>query len=201
MASAAGGRAAARKVTYLPRYLTSLLSDVTNDVVTLGLRYPYMLKLSPISALMSATISVYPDIVSDISSYISYDIRDVPDIVGGKNRVSLKIGPDIRVLTLISEFKTRYRRWQEPDILYRVPDIGVFSTISDPILRYRIRYRSFLLLYRRSLRYRSFVPISEFALTSVPILEVMTSISEHLRYRYSETGFYSLRCSSKRSAQ
>ena len=75
----------------------SLLSDVRNDVVTLGLRYPYILILSPISALMSATISVYPDIVSDISSYVSYDIRDVPDIVGGKNRVNLNIGPDIGV--------------------------------------------------------------------------------------------------------
>jgi hypothetical protein len=124
--------AAARQVTYLPRYLTSLLSDVTNDVVTLGLRYPYILILSPISALMSATISVYPDIVSDISSYISYDIRDVPDIVGGKNRTGFKIGPDIGVLTPISEVKTRYRRWQEQGILYRVPDIGVFSTISNP---------------------------------------------------------------------
>ena len=70
---------------------------------------------------MSATMSVYPDIVSDISdisSYISYDIRDVPDIVGGKNRVGLKIGPDIGVLTS----DTRYSRWQEPSILYRVPD-------------------------------------------------------------------------------
>jgi hypothetical protein len=82
---------------------------------------------------MSAMISVYPDIVSYISSYISYDIRDVPDIVGGKNWVGLKIGPDIGVLTPISELKPRYRRWQEPGILYRVPDIGVFSTISDPI--------------------------------------------------------------------
>jgi hypothetical protein len=85
---------------------------------------------------MSATMSVYPDIVSDISSYISlsYDIRDVPDIVGGKNRVGLKIGPDIGVLTPISELKTRHRRWQEPGIVYRVPDmIGVFPTISDPI--------------------------------------------------------------------
>ncbi len=125
--------AAARKVTYLPRYLTSLLSDVTNDVVTLGLRYPYILILSPISALMSATISVYPDIVSDISSYISFDIRDVPDIVGGKNRVGLKIGPDIGVLTPISELNTRYCRWQQQGILYRVPDIGIFSTISNPI--------------------------------------------------------------------
>ncbi len=76
---------------------TSLLSDVRNDVVTLGLRYPYILILSPISALMSATISVYPDIVVYISSDVSYDIRDVPDIVGGKNRASLKIGPDIEV--------------------------------------------------------------------------------------------------------
>jgi hypothetical protein len=74
------------------QYLTSLLSDVRNDVVTLGLQCPYILILSPISALMSATISVYPDIVPDISSYVSYDIKDVPDIVGGKNRVGLKIG-------------------------------------------------------------------------------------------------------------
>jgi hypothetical protein len=88
VACSAGGGAAARKVTYLPQYLTfSVLSDVRNDVVTLGLRCQYILILSPISALMSATISVYPDIVSDISSYVSYDIRDVPDIVGGKNRV------------------------------------------------------------------------------------------------------------------
>ena len=49
--------AAARKVTYLPRYLTSLLSDVTNDVVTLGLQYQYILILSPILALMSAMTS------------------------------------------------------------------------------------------------------------------------------------------------
>jgi hypothetical protein len=63
--------AAARKVTYLPRYLTSLSSEVRNDVVTLGLQYPYILIMSPISALMSATISVYPDIVPDISSNVS----------------------------------------------------------------------------------------------------------------------------------
>ncbi len=50
---------------------------------------------------MSATISVYPDIVPNISSYVSYDILDVPDIVGGKNRVGLKIRPDIGVLTPI----------------------------------------------------------------------------------------------------
>ncbi len=49
--------AAAWKVTYLPQYLKSLLSDVRNDVVTLGLRYPYILILSPISALISATTS------------------------------------------------------------------------------------------------------------------------------------------------
>ena len=78
---------------------TSLLSDVRNYVGTLGLRYPYILILSPILARMSATISVYPDIVSDIRSYIRYDIRDVPDIrdVGGKNTVNLNIGPDIGV--------------------------------------------------------------------------------------------------------
>ncbi len=76
---------------------TSLLSDVRNDVGTLGLRYPYILILSPILARMSATISVYPDIVSNIRSYIRYDIRDVPDLVGGKNRVNLNIGPDIGV--------------------------------------------------------------------------------------------------------
>ncbi len=124
--------AAARKLTYLPQYLTSLLSYVTNDAVTLGLRYPFILIWSQISALMSATIPLYSDIVSYISSYISYDIRDVPDIVGGKNRAGFKIGPDIRVLTPISELKTRYSRWQEQGILYRVPDIGVFPTISDP---------------------------------------------------------------------
>ncbi len=85
-------------------------------------------------------MSVYPDIVPDISSYVSYDIRDVPDIVGGKNRVGLKIGSDIGVLTPISEVKTQYSRWQEPGILYQVPDIAVFSTmfstISDPILEF-----------------------------------------------------------------
>ncbi len=145
---------------------------------------------------MSATISVYPGIVPDISSYVSYDIRDVPDkvLVGGKNRVGLKIGPDIGVSTPISEVKTRYRRWQEPGNLYRVPDIGVFITISDPI-------SEFFTTISEVTPISEFVPISEFALISVPISVVLTTISEQLRYRCSETGFYSLRCSSKRSAQ
>ncbi len=86
---------------------TSLLSDVRNDVGTLGLRYQYILILYPILARMSSTISVYPDIVFDIRSYIRYNIWDVPDIVGGKNQVNLNIGPDIGVLTPISEVKTR----------------------------------------------------------------------------------------------
>jgi hypothetical protein len=139
---------------------------------------------------MSATISVYPDIVPDISSYVSYDILDVPDIVGGKNQRGLKIRPDIGVL------KIRYRRWQDLCILFRVPDIGVssFTTISDPIFEF---FTTILEVTPIS----EFVPISEFALISVPISEVLTTVSEQLLHWCSETGFYSHRCSSKRSAQ
>jgi hypothetical protein len=178
--------------------LDSLLSIVRNDVVTLGLLCLYILILSPISALMSATISVYILILSPISALmsdtVSYDILDVSDIVGAKNRVGLKIRPDIGVLTPISEVKTRYHRWQEQGILYRVPDIGVFTTISDLISEL---FTTILEVTPIS----EFVPVLEFALILVLISKVLTPISEQLLYQCSETGFYSHRCSSKRSAQ
>jgi hypothetical protein len=51
---------------------------------------------------MSAVISVYPDITGHIRSDVRRDVRDVPDITSGKNRVKTNISCD----TVISQLKT-----------------------------------------------------------------------------------------------
>jgi hypothetical protein len=55
---------------------------------------------------MSAVISVYPDITGHVRPDVRCDVREVPDITSGKNRVKTNISCDITEKTVISQLKS-----------------------------------------------------------------------------------------------
>jgi len=78
---------------------------------------------------MSGVTSVYPDITGHIRPDVRRDVRDVPDITSGKNRVKTNISCDITENTVISQLETPISHVARRGQLLKTVISGVISDV------------------------------------------------------------------------